>query len=63
MLHEVLHTLSDANLLIQFHAQRISLAVGAAALLRQGDEEVVNTATIGRAESNDPSSVTSPGLV
>jgi hypothetical protein len=28
MIHEVLHTLSDANLLIRFHAQRNSLAVG-----------------------------------
>jgi hypothetical protein len=28
MPHEVLHTLSDANLLIRFHAQRNSLAVG-----------------------------------
>jgi hypothetical protein len=26
MLYEVLHTLSDANLLIRFHAQRNSLA-------------------------------------
>jgi len=31
MLHEVLHTLSDANLLIRFHAQGNYLAVGVAA--------------------------------